>query len=337
MSVCLRTIVLALAFSSAATALAGDAYYNIPLQELKLVDGKLPVRTSNRIYNWNWTQTLRPYVVLDGPGEAYVSDANNPWFPSYFAVPEASAPDSEDRPAVGTRVFVRAAAGKEVTGRVVLPNGDSTGMVSLKFTIPASAATSKAKTAFYRGKIAHYEELLGRDVPGGAWFRHQIRLARAELNLPAGTEVNRAWQAGRVRDLADTYDLFTGGRAISENLQLDRVLPTARPDETPVKIDSIKGITINEIDWKPLIKDAIRNSIRWPTRFRPISTLLSSPASRRRWRWPTRRTSTTRRCCGWPSRGRRMPGSSSATSAARPDAERGWRGSWAGNWSRAWP
>ncbi len=32
-------------------------------------------------------------------------------------------------------------------------------------------------------------------------------------------------------------------------------MPPARPNETPVKIDSLAGITINEIDWKPLIKD----------------------------------------------------------------------------------
>ena len=56
--------------------------------------------------------------------------------------------------------------------------------------------------------------------------------------------------------MASTYDLFTGGRAISENLQLDRTLPQRGANETPVKIDSLTGITINEIDWKPLIKDA---------------------------------------------------------------------------------
>ena len=53
-----------------------------------------------------------------------------------------------------------------------------------------------------------------------------------------------------------TYDLFTGGRAISENLQLDRTLPQRAANETPVKIDSLQGITISEIDWNPLIKDA---------------------------------------------------------------------------------
>ena len=56
-------------------------------------------------------------------------------------------------------------------------------------------------------------------------------------------------------DLATTYDLFSGGRAISENLQLDRTLPPRAANVAPVKISSLQGITINEIDWKPLIKD----------------------------------------------------------------------------------
>ena len=144
-------------------------------------------------------------------------------------------------------------------------------MVSLRFTVPSSAAKADAKKPFYHAKIAHYESLLNRDIPGGAWFRHQVRLARAELRL----QPNRATAAdeplaGRRRsdDLTRTYDLFTGGRAMSENLQLDRQLPRARPDENPVKIDSLTGITINEIDWKPLSKDA-RAKARRPGRYIP--------------------------------------------------------------------
>jgi hypothetical protein len=57
-------------------------------------------------------------------------------------------------------------------------------------------------------------------------------------------------------ELGRTYDLFSGGRAMSENLQLDRQLPPGRAhQEGNVKIDSLKGITIREIDWKDRIKD----------------------------------------------------------------------------------
>ena len=63
-------------------------------------------------------------------------------------------------------------------------------------------------------------------------------------------------QFGQQDELSATYELFTGGRAISENLQFERDLPVRGANETPVKIDSLQGVTIAEIDWKPLIKDA---------------------------------------------------------------------------------
>ena len=55
--------------------------------------------------------------------------------------------------------------------------------------------------------------------------------------------------------LVDTYALFSGGRAVSENLQLDRTVQGTKPEEATVDIDTLDGITVPEIDWKPLIKD----------------------------------------------------------------------------------
>src|SRR5207244_6779937 len=43
-------------------------------------------------------------------------------------------------------------------------------------------------------------------------------------------------------------------RAISENLQLDRLLRESKPAASTVDINKITGITIQEMDWKPLIK-----------------------------------------------------------------------------------
>ena len=45
MSLCLRTICLIVAVGSAGAAVAKDAYYDLPLRELKLVEGSLPVGT----------------------------------------------------------------------------------------------------------------------------------------------------------------------------------------------------------------------------------------------------------------------------------------------------
>ncbi len=159
--------------------------------------------------------------------------------------------------ATGLTLHLRAPEGQEIKGRLVIANSDRSGMDVLRFVVPASAAKPEAKVPFYQAKLGHYERLVNRDLPGGAWFRHQARLTRMELKLPPDQRPSQLAAVGIASDeVTRSYDLFTGGRAISENLQLNRVMPNRPTNETPVKIDSIAGITIKEIDWEPLIKDA---------------------------------------------------------------------------------
>jgi hypothetical protein len=251
--------VSAILVSFAATALAGDAYYNIPIQDLKLVEGSLPKREKPdwQAYSrasWKYEMT-RPYATLDGPGEAYVVGRAGPGDPLFD--PRPSVPVNPVGP--GMRLLIRAEEGKDLSGRLFVAKPDLSGMQVLRFTVPASAARPEAKEAFLHGKVAHYDDLLNREIPGGAWFRHQARLTRAELHL-APNEVALApnqWRRGRGDDMTRTFELFTGGRAMSENLQLDRaMLPARVPNETPVKVDSLEGITVQQIDWKPLLKEA---------------------------------------------------------------------------------
>ena len=160
-------LVLALALGFTGLAQAEDAYYDIPLRDLKLVEGRLPegpqVNSSWQFYQRQ--QAMIPYAVLDSDGEAYLtglgSDGN--WFSAAQVVG-----------AMGQlHVLFRAPAGKEVQGRLILPKADATGMEVLRFAVPPSAAKAEAKEPFYRAKLAHYDNLLSRDIPGGAWFRHR--------------------------------------------------------------------------------------------------------------------------------------------------------------------
>ena len=242
--------VLALAFSAAVPALAKDAYFSIPVRDLKLVEGELPTPSSQT--NWRHyerSQAMQPYAVLDAPGEAYPSGpgANGEYWSNNTSAAVLPA----------LALCLRAPEGQEVKGRLVVVNTDRSGMDVLRFVVPASAAKPEAKALFYQAKLDYYSHQVARDIPGGAWFRHQARLARTELKLPTDTRPQGAARTGFSSDgLTRSYDLFTGGRAISENLQLDRAMPASPANETPVKIESIAGITIKEIDWKPLIKDA---------------------------------------------------------------------------------
>ncbi len=217
-------------------ALGEDAFYQIPYQQLHVVSGKLPEAPPQGQIRIE--QGLQPYVVLDGPGEVYwASDSAN-----------AFARTVES-------ISVRAPAGQEVSGRLFAPFMERQGMAEIRFTIPASAATRDAETCFYSAKKAYYERLQERGIPGGAWFRYQARKAAEVLKTKPADPRTRPERVNR-DEVDETYGLFTGGRAISENLQLDRALPPRGGGDGPaVDINSIRGITVAEFDWKPLIKD----------------------------------------------------------------------------------
>ncbi len=215
---------------------AEDAYYSLSLEKLTITDGQMPHpgTAAQRGGNGAQRQRLQPRAVVDGVGEAFV----NPlmvWQP----------------PPEGMRLSVRAPAGKDVTGLLFMPNADWTGMVRLKFKIPTGLSEPAARQAFHVDKIAHYERLIDAGVPGAAWFRHEIRAEQ----IASGEKVDDNTQIGprpvSSNELLDSFALFTGGRAISENIQLDRLLPPVRGAEL-VDVETIEGITVPEIDWTKL-------------------------------------------------------------------------------------
>jgi hypothetical protein len=244
----------AIAFSSLATVAADDSFYQARLDEIN-IHVKQP---ANGDIGWRpigeRNIAMFPYVVLDGPGEAYVISETT----------ENQRPSSWPRLTGKTdRICVRTTKTGDVTGRLFFPNPDWSGMGIYKFTIPAARAARKARSAFYDAKAQHYAFLLRQEVPGSAWFRHewrQTKLAESAGNKTSSTAEpaldNPTFPSRSNSDRIErTYELFSGGRAMSENLQLDRAMGNARPEGATVDIKTIRGITIKEIDWKPLIKD----------------------------------------------------------------------------------
>jgi len=258
--------VLAMLFL-AARARAEDAFYRVPFKDLKLTEGKLPEPK----LEGDWSQrgmSIQPRVHLEagdgGDGvEAYVSYSSGAFSPAEWANNAGGN--------YATLVF-RAPAGKDVAGRLYVPAPDWKSMTSVRCSIPAAAADPKAREAFFEAKRQHYEALLAEGVPGAAWFRHQAREAdRAnginrqhvrEQEQPDGAIGTDRADAARPAppqppgEFDDTYSLFSGGRALSENLQLDRVLlPRTGGGDATVAVDSLAGITVKEMNWKPLIAD----------------------------------------------------------------------------------
>jgi hypothetical protein len=253
------TVVSVLAF--AVVGRADDHYYRVKIDDLKITEGALPTKPSS-FPDWRkWRQRASkpPYAVLDGAGEVYVNASDNLFGAgmSPFAGVSQTHPENRDS------LLVHATTVGDVTGRLYWPKADGSGMVTLKFTIPASAAKPELKNAFYQAREDHFERLLNQDSPGGAWFRHELRQAQtAQGKKPAELDRTRRptmarWAGGFPGDgnLAATYDIFSGGRAVSENLQLDRAIQATKPEEETVDISTLDGITVQQIDWKPLIKD----------------------------------------------------------------------------------
>ena len=262
LSTLVRTVVATCTLAFAIAASADDSYYRVKIKDLRFPDGvdmKFADDIGSRLQergdwrSWRRYSTMQPYAVLDGPGEVYVDPGVNFGNEFFF---QSRADRDEDREAV----FVRSAKAGDVTGRLYWPKPDASGMAILKFTIPATAAKVTARNAFYHAKEEHYSRLMARDTLGGAWFRHELRQAQAAQHKTPQevSSTNRpAWDPnspGNSR-LAETYALFSGGRAVSENLQLDRTVQGAKPEEPTVDINTIDGITVPEIDWTKLTKN----------------------------------------------------------------------------------
>lgn len=237
-----------LALFLASTAAAEDVYYSVPIGELKLTEGKLPDAGKTDVpkttANWRQSAAMEPDAVLDGAGEAYLTmDDGWPRWTSNLALWRQNG-----------RLVVRAPAGKAVSGTLYLPKADQNEMLRLKFAL-AEATDKGARRKFYLGKESYYQHLLERRIPGAAWFRLQMNAASAEIGRAKDEELERRFPGGRRDELADTFALFSGGRAVSENLQLDRALQVRKSGAAEVDIDALEGITVKEIDWQPLIKD----------------------------------------------------------------------------------
>ena len=122
----------------------------------------------------------------------------------------------------------------------------------------------KSEEDFLKYRTIRYKWLQELKVPGTAWYRHQAnqdsnRLAQIRNKPKPKTpnDNNRAMiRPTRNTGLENSMDLFSGGRAISENLQLNRELRLSTDEQNrTIPVSSVTGITIDEIPWKDWMKD----------------------------------------------------------------------------------
>ena len=186
-------LAVAILLAFAVAARAEDAYYRLQLKDLEITEGKLPATAADvaQAYSWgNWrlAEAVRPYAVVDGKGEVYLEIGQS----SFRRRAAVAADPNADADAATAGLFIRAPKGTDVTGLLFLPKTpDENGrllppkpgedaMVRLKFKVSAKLANDKFAKDFYQQKA----ELLSSNarsqgIPGGAWFRHELRSADA--------------------------------------------------------------------------------------------------------------------------------------------------------------
>ena len=153
----------------------------------------------------------------------------------------------------GQVIAIRGQRGKVAQGTLLLEIEEGKHRLA-KFQVTLDSSSDDFRKAFWRPWYEYYRSL--GSLPGGAWHRRQVRRAQAALQLESNNNANtRRFLGIRSNSADDTLALMSGGRAVSENLQLDREIPIRGADSTAVPLDSIQGVTVKEFDWTPLVKD----------------------------------------------------------------------------------
>ncbi len=229
-----------------------DDFYIITLEDLKIQErlealpGPEGDQPEMRWYTrWRFRRFQRPYAVGTHSEEIY-------FMPSGFDMWRRQ----DQAPPADAYMAIRVPDGVKPAGTLYWPRVPRFAKIDFQAPEGAVPGGDAAKRQYCEAKVAHYQELGRQDLPGGAWFRHEVRQARTdELGEPDEAPAeNDPRRRQRDSDMQRTYALFTGGRAVSENLQLDRELRVGDSADPTIGIETLPGIDTKEFDWTPLIE-----------------------------------------------------------------------------------
>jgi hypothetical protein len=267
----LFAVIVFSAMGAAGRVSAEDVYYYVRVSEVNITRGELPRGDEKTdMERGGWRRRLErmrymsPYAVGNAGEEMYVM-----YVATYVATENPRMPVGWGGAAAAGRnignnhLAVRAAKGNAPSGRLFFPKADWSGMMWINFTVGNPAPDQNmAREEFLKAKKYYYEGLLDMGIPGAAWYRHQASEARggkdsnsadSEAQRRRGMmQFSRGMQGSQ---LERSYSLFSGGRAISENLQLDRELGVLKTSEQTIPLESIEGITTTAIQWKDIVNE----------------------------------------------------------------------------------
>jgi hypothetical protein len=222
-------------------------YHAVPLDRLELAEGSVLPRYGGQPpwAQWGGTVTDLPWATLDGQGEVVFLPAlsENSWG-------GIGANASFGSEAETGELVLRFESGADLAGTLYMPKSNGAGFLALGFRVPEGRESVEA-AHFERALLRRYEDLLAARIPGGAWFRHRRDALVGALDVtPSEPRIRTVFRPG-----ADALELFTGGRALHENLQLERGLPVAEAGAATIELSSLDGIGVKAIDWGPLLTD----------------------------------------------------------------------------------
>ena len=239
-----------------------STYYFAQLSQLEIIEGKLPsvkqpqkrVSSFNNQKERNLGNNLFPYAIGDNKEIYYLTMEGNARLR-----PQTSLTQS----LLNLRIATKIDQGRIPAGILYIPREDWSGMDAVRFRIPAVPINQvTAKADYLKSKIAHFMRLRNLNASGTAWYRHQIKEAESLLkkipedNRGPTTLNNNISSRNNRNNLESTYSLFSGGRAVSENLQIDRqlrIINKKEEEQEDINIQGIQGITVAEIDWESRI------------------------------------------------------------------------------------
>lgn len=143
---------------------------------------------------------------------------------------------------------------ESVSGKFFLPISGKRKLGEYDFDFDLDGRSVDEK-AYYNAMEEFYRNLANARLPGKRWFQFKLEeaLAKQGKTSKRSESSNRFGSSRFDRSL----DFFSGSRAITENIQLDRELLRAESSSPKtIDVDSIDGITLQEFDWKPHLKEA---------------------------------------------------------------------------------
>jgi len=259
-----------LLFAWAGHILAQDSYYYVALKDLKITQGEWPTHNTHqasvspRSYLYRQSDFTRPYAVGDNYEEIYFAcDDPRRWY-EISQMPEILSRSNR------YYLAIKQTSERIPVGRLFIPINGGAGMTYLDFTLnDQTTSTPDAKAKFLQAREQYYRQWASLGIPGGAWFRHQANETKKQIDAEAqpaaaaaksnaNPNINpnaiprpRPPQPGG--PLAATFSLWGGGRAMSENLQLDRDLQMVVNSDSTIDLAGIEGITTGEIKWQDII------------------------------------------------------------------------------------